>query len=79
MFFILIKFLPVFVVLVEIDLVSGPEGGEMFFVHIKDGVVLYGEKDEALWVFGEDGFFLFSGGEGGGHLWIKLYLANLNY
>ena len=67
MFFILIKPLPVFDVLVEIDLISGPEGGDLFFIHFIDWVVLYGEKDEALWVFSEYGFFYFFLCEGSVH------------
>ena len=54
-FFLCVEFLPVFSVLREIDLVSSPEGGKMLLVHFEDRVVLYGEEDKALRVFGEDG------------------------
>ena len=35
-----VQLLPVTVVLVKVDLVCSPEGCQVFFVHLKDGVVL---------------------------------------
>jgi hypothetical protein len=62
-----VEFLPVSQVLVEIDLVDRPEGGEVFLVHVVDGGVVDGEEDEAVRVFLEDGLWLFLGGEGVKH------------
>jgi hypothetical protein len=65
--FLFVEFLPVLEVLVEVDLVCGPEGGKVFLVHLVDGVVLDGEEDEALGVVGEDGLWLRGGREGRRH------------
>ena len=67
MFFVGVEFLPVLVVLVEVDLVSSPKRCQVLFVHFEDGMVLDGEQDEALRVFCEDGFFNLGCREGGGH------------
>jgi hypothetical protein len=73
MLFLFVEFLPIFEVLAEVDLISSPEGSEVFLVHLKDGVIVDGEEHKAALVGCEDGFCLFCGSEerGGVH-------ANLN-
>jgi hypothetical protein len=67
MLLFLVEFLPVLEVLVEVDFVSSPEGGEMLFVHLVYGMVLDGEENEAMGIFSEDGLFNLLGGEGRSH------------
>ena len=68
MFFLFVEGVPVTGVVVEIDLICGPEGGEMLFVHLVDGVVFDGEEDEAVGVGFEDGFGEFVGFEDCGRI-----------
>jgi hypothetical protein len=70
------ELLPVLGVLREIDLIGGPEGGKVLFVHFEDGVVVDGEEHVALGVFDEEGLRDLGGGEGrrGGHGNSNLYL-----
>lgn len=79
MLLLFVQFLPVLEVLVEVDLVGGPEGGEVLLVHLEDGVVLDGEEDEALLVFLEDGLLDLGSSEGGerGHDGNKLIIVLL--
>lgn len=65
MLLLLVQFLPVLEILVEIDLIGGPEGGEMLLVHLEDGVVLDGEEDKPLLIFLEDGLLDLGSSEGG--------------
>lgn len=76
-FFLLVEFLPVFEVLVKVDLVSSPKRSQMLFVHFIDGVVLYGEEYESLWVLSEYGLLLFLRCEGGSHANSNDYISNL--
>ena len=48
MFFFFIELLPILKILIEVNLVGSPKGGEMFFVHLEDGVILYGEEYKPL-------------------------------
>lgn len=63
MLFFFVEFLPIFEILIEVDLVSCPEGSEMFFVHFEDGMIVDGEEDETTLVGGEDGLGLLGRGE----------------
>jgi hypothetical protein len=65
MLLLFVEFLPVLEILVEIDLIGGPEGGEMLLVHLEDGVVLDGEEHEPLLIFLEDGLLDLRSSEGG--------------
>ena len=62
-----VEFIPVIDVLIEIDLVDCPEGGQMFFIHVVDWGIVDAEEDKAVWIFGEDGFFFLGGGKGCQH------------
>ena len=70
MLFLFIEFLPIFEILVEIDLVGSPEGGQVFFIHFIDRVILDGEEDKSLFILGQDGLFLRSSLERGRHFQI---------
>lgn len=61
---LLVEFLPVLEVLVEVDLVGGPEGGEVLLVHLEHRVVLDGEEHEPLRVLLEDGLLDLGSSEG---------------
>lgn len=62
------ELLPVLEVLGEVDLISSPKGGQVFFVHFEERVLLDGEEDEALGVLLEEGLLDFCVQEGGTHL-----------
>ena len=57
--FLLIQFLPISHILIEIDLISSPKGGQVFFIHLEDRVVLDREKHESLIIGGENGLLDF--------------------
>ena len=48
MLFIWLQFIPVLLVLVEIDFLRGPEAGGVFLVHLPDIIMLDGEENEAI-------------------------------
>lgn len=50
MFLFLVQLVPISQILVEINLVGGPEGCQMFFVHFEDRVIFDGKQDESLFV-----------------------------
>ena len=47
---------PVLLVLLEVDLVDGPEAGHLVLVHLPDVMVLNGKDNEAIRVFFKQGF-----------------------
>lgn len=70
--FLFVEFLPVLSVLREVDLICSPKWGKMFFVHFKDGVVLYGEEDKPLRILLKKGFSHFCFNVGRRHIQIWL-------
>jgi len=73
-----IEFLPILEILVEIDLVGGPEGCEMFLIHFIDRGVVDGEQNESLRVLGEERLFLLGHGERVRHSNSKYYVSCSN-
>ena len=54
---VLLEFIaPVLLVLLEVDLVDGPEAGHLVLVHLPDVMVLNGKDNEAIGVFFKQGF-----------------------
>ena len=50
MFFIIIKLLPIFKILGEIDLFGSPEASHLIFVHFPNVIVLNWKNDESVWI-----------------------------
>jgi len=42
---------PVFRILAQVNLINGPKGGHLIFIHFPNVLVLDGKDDEAVWVF----------------------------
>ena len=54
---VLLEFIaPVLLVLLEVDLVDGPEAGHLVLVHLPDVMVLNGKDNETIGVFFKQGF-----------------------